>query len=172
MSARSGRQHKAWGGAKRNPRDRRIYSKRAREVGDSRSEPRGCRTLRALRSCFPSMSWGSAMLHPRLYADARFARSLFCLFYWSLGSAFARTPGFMTQATLRSLNEKGTTECQSSVVPFFRCQHAHSGGWTRLLRRVHGRGTRATLKAVTQFVPNRCRYSAELINALTISAAR
>ena len=67
----SGRQHKAWGGAQRNPRncrpkDRSPRSGRQTEI-----------TINTVaRSAgwhgFGLLTWGSAALHPRLYAFARY----------------------------------------------------------------------------------------------------
>src|SRR2546421_4638491 len=70
LSLRSGRQHKAWGEAQRNPRIITQRTCRAREAADS-----GCEYKNALIPLsaaprafnnFVEGSWGSAALHPRI----------------------------------------------------------------------------------------------------------
>ena len=69
----SGCKHKAWGGAKRNPRMTELKD-RVREASDS--PPTANNSCRAAVAHFagsfsvPRRSWGSASLHPRLYALA------------------------------------------------------------------------------------------------------
>ena len=75
LSPRSGCKHKAWGGAKRNPRmmtgkkterAKRVIAQTLQFTHDKALSP----TSRALPSYFNYLSWGFASLHPRLYAIA------------------------------------------------------------------------------------------------------
>jgi len=88
-SPRSGRQHKAWGGAQRNPRRACKKFGKVREADDSvgmmsndaipdtiarRKEHHAKISASAgFANPFITLSWGCATLHPRLYAVARFA---------------------------------------------------------------------------------------------------
>jgi hypothetical protein len=73
QNPRSGRKHKAWGGAERNPRMVREtgVSPRSGRQQLPRVHRSFCAIARFARSVFlPSLSWGSAPLHSRLYAFA------------------------------------------------------------------------------------------------------
>src|SRR5688500_10888625 len=79
LSPRSGRWHKAWGGAERNPRtDSAPYLHSPRSgrqrlrAQDTVDMIRLSAAPRALNN-FDNGSWGSAPLRPRLYAIGRFA---------------------------------------------------------------------------------------------------
>ena len=74
----SGRKHKAWGGAQRNPRDLARENCEAREAADRRIISIGVSIFASIGRSAGSTSfvitgsWGSAPLHPRLYAVARY----------------------------------------------------------------------------------------------------
>ena len=87
LSPRSGRKHKAWGGAQRNPRVQEYIEiepvKRA-TAGSERiskkqffivitSEASAAHFVGSIPKFLFVRSWGSASLHPRLYAGTRFA---------------------------------------------------------------------------------------------------
>src|SRR5882672_10723207 len=78
------REHKAWGEAQRNPRIERHSEPSPRSRAIVQRSLKSClpalRTLSQTRctslspvSRDPSITWGYAALHPRLYADASFA---------------------------------------------------------------------------------------------------
>jgi hypothetical protein len=80
LSLRSRRQNRAWGGALAEPQEYGVSAHQAREAGGSfllfaiSSSLRLSQWLSpAPRACAinPDRTWGSAALHPRLYADAR-----------------------------------------------------------------------------------------------------
>src|SRR5439155_11109713 len=74
QNPRSGWKHKAWGGAKRNPRlTKRNQTERAKRATAQAMRFTLMKGYRPLSWAFPSHSndpWGSAPLHPRLYAIA------------------------------------------------------------------------------------------------------
>src|SRR6266849_5328203 len=77
QNPRSGWQHKAWGGVKRNPREQ-INTKTSPRSGRQRKSFRSIHDEAAVARFTGSfswllLSWGSASLHPRLYAPPRFA---------------------------------------------------------------------------------------------------
>src|SRR5213078_4825403 len=71
-SPRSGRQHKAWGGAQRNPRTRGLKPT-ARAAGDSPASRQTPSPASRANVIFGPLTWGSAALHPWLYAGGHFA---------------------------------------------------------------------------------------------------
>jgi len=78
-SPRSGRRHRAWGGAQRNPRTV-VENIRSPRSGRQSNYHVRCfrsrdlyRLLRRLCGFLCWRSWGFAALHPRLYADTRSA---------------------------------------------------------------------------------------------------
>src|SRR6185436_8648135 len=72
-SPRSGRQRKAWGGAQRNPRNRSLNDHSPRSGRQHPHHGTLCRPAPRAGIDFGSPTWGSAALHPRLYAVARSA---------------------------------------------------------------------------------------------------
>jgi hypothetical protein len=73
---------------------------KAREAGASFRQFNGCRPLRGLTCFLFNLTWGSAALHPRLYAAARCAGYLF--FVQSYWGSLCSTPGFTLPPTPRT----------------------------------------------------------------------